>query len=121
MDNLYQEHILDHARNPRNKGVLDNYDIKQDGSNPSCGDTMVLYLRINNNGSISRVLFDGEGCAISQAGASLVSEYIKDMTLEEIKKITPEKVYKLFGVTPNPARQKCALLFLHTLFDAIKK
>lgn len=117
--NIYHEHVLEHARNPKNKKALKAYDIKKDGSNPSCGDELILYIAFDKKGRISDVGFDGEGCAISQAGASVVSEYIKGMTRAEIKKILPEKVYELLGVIPTPARQKCALLFYDTLKESL--
>ncbi|MBI2046062.1 MAG: iron-sulfur cluster assembly scaffold protein [Parcubacteria group bacterium] len=122
MEELYKEHILDHYRNPRNKGALLLFDIKQDGSNPSCGDTLVLYILFDASGRAKEVSFDGSGCAISQAGASLLTEKIKGMTKKELQKITPKDIYMLLGISSiNPAREPCALLAYRALEKGLEQ
>jgi len=117
MDELYKEHILDHYRNPRNKGALRHFDIKQESVNPSCGDTLVLYVLFDDSGRVKESAFEGSGCAISQAGASLLTEKIKGMTREALEKMMPKTVYELFGISIGPAREPCALL----AYNAMKK
>ena len=119
MDELYKEHILDHYRNPRNKGALEKFDIKQDGENPSCGDTLVLYVLFDDNERVAAASFQGNGCAISQAGASLLTEKIKGMTRGELEKISPSDIYELFGVSIGPAREPCALLAYRALKEGL--
>ena len=119
MDELYKEHILDHYRNPRNKGALEKFDIKQDGSNPSCGDTLVLYVLFDNDGKVKNASFEGSGCAISQAGASLFTEKIKEMTCAALEKMSPQDVYALLGIAISPLREPCALLAYHALKEGL--
>ncbi|MBI5005391.1 MAG: SUF system NifU family Fe-S cluster assembly protein [Candidatus Lloydbacteria bacterium] len=115
MDELYKEHILDHYRNPRNKHALAKCDIKQDGSNPSCGDTLVLYVLFDDSGRVKEASFEGSGCAISQAGASLFTEKIKGMTQKELEKMP----YGLLSIPISPARELCALLAYHALKEGL--
>lgn len=119
MDELYKEHILDHYRNPRNKGVLKRFDIKQEGVNPSCGDALVLYVLFDAGGRVKEAAFEGSGCAISQAGASLLTEKIKGMTRGELEKMAPKEIYELFGVSMAPAREPCALLAYYVLKEGL--
>ncbi|MBI5004765.1 MAG: iron-sulfur cluster assembly scaffold protein [Candidatus Lloydbacteria bacterium] len=119
MDELYKEHILDHYRNPRNKGILKRFDIKQEGVNPSCGDALVLYVLFDAGGRVKEAVFEGSGCAISQAGASLLTEKIKGMTRGELEKMTPKEMYELFGISMAPAREPCALLAYHALKEGL--
>lgn len=119
MDELYKEHILDHYRNPRNKGALGKFDIRQEGTNPSCGDALVLYVLFDDSGRVKEAAFEGSGCAISQAGASLLTEKIKGMTRGELEKMMPKAVYELFGVSIGPAREPCALLAYHALQEGL--
>ena len=119
MEDLYKEHILDHYRNPRNKRALDRFDIKQNGVNPSCGDTLVLYILFDNNGQVKDASFEGSGCAISQAAASILTEKINGMTKRELEKMLPSDVYKLLGISISPARELCALLAYHALEEGL--
>lgn len=122
MDELYKEHILEHYRNPQNKGALLSFDIKQDGSNPSCGDSLVLYVLFDDDGRVKDASFEGDGCAISQAGASILTEKIKGMTDGELRKITPKDVYAWIGISSiNPAREPCALLAYNTLEKSMEE
>lgn len=119
MDELYKEHILDHYRNPRNKGALKRFDIRQEGVNPSCGDALVFYVLFDTDRRVKEAAFEGSGCAISQAGASLLTEKIKGMTRGELEKMTPKEIYELFGVSIVPAREPCALLAHHALKEGL--
>lgn len=116
---LYAENILDHYKNPRNKGKLKAPALSKEGANPLCGDQITLYLEIKDN-KIKKITFDGIGCAISQAAASMLTEELTGKTLDEAKKITKEDMLKLLGVEIGPTRLKCALLALSTLQEALK-
>ena len=115
---IYQAHLLDHSRNPRNKGVLEDADVAQKGNNPSCGDTLTLYLRFEGD-VVSGVSFDGVGCAVSQAAASLLTEKIKGMSRADMEKLTDHDMYELLKVEIHGSREKCALLALNTLRGAL--
>ncbi len=121
MDELYLTHILEHAKHPKNQGVLTDYDLKETGTNPSCGDELTLYLKLTDNKTVSEVSFEGEGCAISQAATSLLTEKIKGLNIQEINSLTEEDIVTLLGTEVNPARAKCAHLSLVTLKQALKK
>ncbi len=109
-EELYQQNIIDHYKNPHNKGVLPEFDVQSKSFNPTCGDRIVLYIKLNKAGSTEDVSFDGEGCAISISAASMLTEYIKNKTKEELRLITPGDVYDMLGVQISPARVNCALL-----------
>jgi nitrogen fixation NifU-like protein len=115
---IYQAHLLDHSRNPRNKGVLESADMVQKGNNPSCGDQMTLYVKFDGE-TLSDVRFDGVGCAVSQAGASLLTEKIKGMSRADMEKFTDKDMYDLLKVEIHGSREKCALLALSTLREAM--
>jgi len=114
MDPIYREIILEHWQHPQNHGVIPDADIVVDEVNPLCGDSIHLTLKIEE-GSIKEILFSGEGCAISQASASLFTEEIKNKSLEEAKKMKEQDVLSLLGIELTPARTKCALLVYNTL------
>jgi nitrogen fixation NifU-like protein len=113
-DQFYREYILDHYRNPRNFGRLPNADISHEEDNPLCGDVIGLDFKLED-GRIADVRFHGRGCAISQASASLLTERLKGMTLEEAQRINKEDVLGELGIEISPARLKCALLSLKVL------
>lgn len=119
MDSLYQEHILEHYRHPHNRGLLEDADIKQKGVNASCGDDLILYLKWGADGQLANVSFEGLGCAISQSGASMLTDKIKGMTKEVMRALTEQDMYALYGVAIGPQREKCALLALRTLHEAL--
>lgn len=116
---IYQEHLLSHSRNPRNKGVLPHADVVQRGNNPSCGDQMTLYIQYEGD-VVRDVRFDGSGCAVSQAGASLLTEKIKGMSRVDMEKLSDADMYDLLKVEIHGSREKCALLALQTLREAIR-
>jgi nitrogen fixation NifU-like protein len=114
MEDLYREHILDHYGNPRNQGRLDNPDITCEWDNPVCGDVAKLDLRLKD-GRVSEARFDGSGCVISMASASMFTEKVLGMTVEELKGLQEEDIFKMLGITLGPARANCGLLPLRVL------
>jgi nitrogen fixation protein NifU and related proteins len=118
MDDLYRQYILDHFREPRNYGVLEHADIHAADSNPLCGDRIAIDLAIRD-GRVSEVRFNGRGCAISQASASMLTEKIEGASLEELRALTPDDIFAMLGVEIGPARQRCALLSLRVLHQGI--
>ncbi len=137
LDDLYQEVILDHYRNSRNKAPLPAPDIEYDGFNPFCGDEVVLQLKLSD-GAVQQAGFHGQGCSISQASASMMTDLLKGKTLEEAEALsevfrqmmsgrepTDEELdiigdlEALKGVRKFPVRIKCALLAWATLEDGI--
>jgi nitrogen fixation NifU-like protein len=113
-ESLYREIILDHYRNPRNKGTLEPADYTYEDTNPLCGDEIRIDVRVKD-GKVSEVRFSGRGCAISQASASILTEMIEDMPIEEVKALTKDDLLEELGVPVSPARMKCALLSLKVL------
>ncbi|MDP4012849.1 MAG: SUF system NifU family Fe-S cluster assembly protein [Candidatus Nanoarchaeia archaeon] len=110
---MYKENVLDHFKNPRNFGTL--LDCKKEkGLNPLCGDQIELFVKLNNN-KIEDIKFNGKGCAISQASASLLTEHIKNKDLNEVKQVNEEKIKELLGIPISYMRIKCANLSLKTL------
>jgi nitrogen fixation protein NifU and related proteins len=113
-DQFYREYILDHYKNPRNYGRLDHPDITHEEDNPLCGDVVGMDFQIKD-GVIEDIRFHGRGCAISQASASLLTERLKGIALDEAKKIDKNDVLGELGIQISPARIKCALLPLKVL------
>ena len=118
MDDFYKEYILDHYRNPRNFGHLEHPTAKAEDLNPLCGDTITMELAVDDAGKVSDVKFSGRGCAISQASASMLTESIKGLSLEEVAKLSPDAVLEKVGIGISPTRMKCALLGLKVLKSA---
>jgi nitrogen fixation NifU-like protein len=120
MDNLYRDFILEHYKNPHNQGVLDPHDLHYADSNPTCGDEMAMTLRLDAAGTaIEDVAFEGRGCAISQASASILTDSLRGMTLDDVRAMDPKTVLDDLGVPIGPARLKCALLSYKTLQGAV--
>ena len=115
---LYQDLIMDHYRNPRNAGTLDQPDASFEDLNPLCGDKIRMDLRIRD-GVVEDVKFKGRGCAISQASTSLLTETIKGKRIAEIDCIGKDEVLENLGIAISPARLKCALLGLKVLKQAL--
>ncbi|MEK9151381.1 MAG: Fe-S cluster assembly sulfur transfer protein SufU [Patescibacteria group bacterium] len=111
---LYQDLILDHYRNPRNQGKLTKATHHSEASNPTCGDRLQMDIIVKND-IIEDVRFSGSGCAISQASASLLTEYVKEKPVKEALALAPKDILELLGVALSPARLKCGLLSLETL------
>lgn len=115
MSDLYREQIIDLYEHPLNYGRLDPHDFSYEEDNPLCGDVIRISVRLDDEGRVDGVKWEGEGCAISQASASLLTEEIKGMTLEEVKEFPKETLLDLIGVPLSMARVKCALLSLKVL------
>ena len=138
---LYQEIILDHGKNPRNLGKFNNYNKDAKGHNPLCGDDVHVYLRLNENKKVDDITFEGKGCAISMASASIMTEMVRGKEEIEVKEIITDflkmitekdklnnnilnedektKLMCLSGVKQYPMRVKCATLSWHTLSSAL--
>ena len=139
---LYQEIILDHAKNPRNKGKCEDYNHDAKAHNPLCGDKVHIYLKLDKDQNIEGLSFDGDGCAISLASASILTETLKGKDLSFTKKVTEDflnmlkkktkitlnsltedqvtTITSLSGVQEFPMRIKCATMVWHTLLSAIE-
>lgn len=115
---LYREIILDHYRNPRNRGTLDPHDYSAEDVNPLCGDEVRIDLRVAD-GKVDEIKFSGRGCAVSQASASILTEMVEGMTLEEVKALTKDDLLEEIGIPVSPARLKCALLSLKVLKSGV--
>jgi nitrogen fixation NifU-like protein len=116
MDNsIYREQIIDLYEHPLNRGTLDAPDFSYEDDNPLCGDVVQIAVRLDDQQRIAGVAWTGDGCAISQAAASLLTEEIKGMTLEEVRNFPKERLLELIGVPLSMARVKCALLALKVL------
>ena len=141
LKDLYQEIILDHGKNPRNLGKFDNYNKDAKGNNPLCGDNVHVYLRLNENKKVEDIPFEGHGCAISMASASIMTDMVRGKEEKEVKEIVTDflgmikekdsletnilkddektKLMSLSGVKQYPMRVKCATLSWHTLTSAL--
>ncbi len=111
---FYHEAILDHYKNPRHWGALPNPDIDHEESNPLCGDHLRLTMKVED-GKIADIGWEGAGCAISQAAASMLGEILVGKTLEEAQAISKEDILDLLGIELGPVRLKCALLSLKVM------
>jgi nitrogen fixation NifU-like protein len=107
---MYRQQILDHYRNPRNYGELEDATFSHVGENTSCGDEIEVFVALDEADRVEAVTFTGDGCAISQAAASLLSEEVKGMTVEELYELDRDDVLDLLGVEVTPMRIKCAVL-----------
>ena len=141
LKDLYQEIILDHGKNPRNLRKFDNYNKDAKGNNPLCGDNVHVYLRLNENKKVEDIAFEGHGCAISMASASIMTDMVRGKEEKEVKEIVTDflgmikekesletnilkddektKLMSLSGVKQYPMRVKCATLSWHTLTSAL--
>jgi nitrogen fixation NifU-like protein len=115
MEDLYRERILDHYQNPRNYGSLEAPDISYEDDNPMCGDVIRIDIKLDQQNRISQVGFSGEGCAISMASASMLTEETLGKTLDQVKQLGKADVLQMLGVQLGPVRLKCALLSLKVL------
>lgn len=120
MSTLYREQLMEHYKNPSNKGTLNDSSVDVNMSNPFCGDVVDLKLKIEDE-KIVDVSFDGPACAVSVASSSLVTDWIKDKTLEEAKELEKDEVLEMLGVELTTSRVKCATLILEALKEAVDK
>ena len=112
MDDLYREYILEHYRNPQNYGTMTDATFEAEGQNPLCGDELHVQVAVDDADRITQVRFTGQGCALSQAAMSILSDEIIGKTLEEVARMGREDVVELLGIELTPVRLKCALLGL---------
>ncbi len=118
MDDLYRDFILEHYKRPRNFGELEPHDLEAFDHNPLCGDEMGVHIRVDA-GRIADLRFHGHGCAISQAAASIASEELMGMSLEEVSELDADWVLELLGIPISATRRKCALLNLKVVRGAV--
>ena len=115
----YIDHILDHFQNPRNKHRMEDASVQLGGGNPGCGDLITVYLRIDPDGKVSEASFEGEGCTISQAGGSIITELVEGLTLDEIKLLGKDTMVEEMGDDVVKSRVRCATLALGTVQAAV--
>ncbi|HTW13422.1 MAG TPA: SUF system NifU family Fe-S cluster assembly protein [Solirubrobacteraceae bacterium] len=111
-DQLYREYILEHYKHPHNHGSLEHADMQAHDLNPLCGDELSFQIALDSEGKVAEVAFDGHGCAISQASASMLSDEIKGKTGEELLALDRQAVLDLLGIEISATRMKCAMLSL---------
>ncbi|WP_435128137.1 iron-sulfur cluster assembly scaffold protein [Halobaculum sp. D14] len=118
---MYRQQILDHYKNPRNYGEMDDPTFSHVGENPSCGDTIQVDVKLaDDDETIERVTFSGDGCAISQASASMLSQRLQGMTIDELEAMDTDDVTEMLGVDISPMRIKCAVLARQVAQDGAK-
>ncbi len=122
MEDLYREVILDHYKNPRGHGVIEDADAQAEGLNPLCGDEVAIYVAFGEDGeTIDEVKFSGRGCAISQAATSMLMEMVEGRTATEIGELSKDELLDEIGIPLTPIRLKCALLGLGVLKVALHR
>ena len=115
----YIDHLLDHFQHPRHKHRMEDADVQLGGGNPGCGDLITMYLKVGEGDRIEEVSFEGEGCTISQAGGSIISEMATGMTLDEVKGLGLPEIREEMGDDIVKSRVRCATLALGTLQAAV--
>ena len=122
MEQMYREVILDHYKNPRGHGALEDADVHAEGQNPLCGDEVTIYVRFAGDGeTIDDVGFEGRGCAISQAATSMLTELVKGRTASEVASLPKDELLEEIGIPLTPIRLKCAILGLGVLKVALHR
>ena len=118
MEELYREQILEHYKRPHNFGPLEDFDLEFEDSNPFCGDEQHMRIKLDEDGKVSEVRFEGSGCAISTAATSLLSDELAGKTREELVRLDKDFVLELLGIDISATRMKCALLGLKVVKGA---
>lgn len=116
---IYEEHVLDHYEDPYNRGECKQATHCEEGNNPLCGDKVRIELELDDAGKVRQAWFNGEGCVISQASASMLMERIEGMTVDQLKQFSAPEMLELFGPRLTPNRQKCCLLSWRVVQSAI--
>lgn len=119
-DELYKEQILHLYRNPLNKKTLTDFDVRHREFNPLCGDDIEIMIKFDTAGKIANIGHAGQGCVISQAAVSLITEEVKNKTRDEITTIPDDKMMEMLGIPISPTRMKCATLGLIAIRQTIK-
>ncbi len=118
MEELYREQILEHYKRPHNFGVIEDPDLEFEDSNPFCGDEQHVTIRLDDDDRVAEVRFDGQGCAISTAATSMLTDELVGLTRDELVTLPKEKVLELLGIEISATRMKCALLGLKVVKGA---
>ena len=118
MDELYRDQILEHYKRPHNFGRLEDYDLDHEDTNPLCGDEQHVFIKLDDYGRVSEVSFEGQGCAISTAATSLLTDELQGKTREELLRIPKEEVLELLGIEISATRMKCAMLGIKVVKSA---
>ena len=119
-DQIYRQELLDIIRDPSNRGEISKPDLEARAVNPLCGDEVKLQIKLKSGEIIEKAVFSGNGCAISQASASLLVESIQGKKLSNVNKLRGNDILELIGINPSPSRIGCALLSLEVLMEAIR-
>jgi nitrogen fixation NifU-like protein len=118
-DELYRDYILEHYKTPHHFGSLEQHDLEAHDVNPLCGDELKVQLAVDENGVITDIAFEGTGCAISQASASIASDEYIGMKVDEVTKLDHAWIQDLLGIEISPTRKKCAQLNLKVMRGAV--
>jgi nitrogen fixation NifU-like protein len=118
-DELYRDYILEHYKSPHHFGTLEKHDLQAHDVNPLCGDELQVQLAVDENGVITDIAFEGTGCAISQASASIASDEYIGMKVDEVTKLNHAWIQDLLGIEISPTRKKCAQLNLKVMRGAV--
>lgn len=118
-DELYRDYILEHYKSPHHFGTLEQHDLQAHDVNPLCGDELQVQLAVDENGVITDIAFEGTGCAISQASASIASDEYIGMKVDDVTKLDHAWIQDLLGIEISPTRKKCAQLNLKVMRGAV--
>jgi nitrogen fixation protein NifU and related proteins len=118
---LYMQELMDNYHNPKNFGKIKNSNFVINKKNSTCGDSFDLYIQLDNNGFIEDIKFNGEGCAISTASFSLLTQKIKGLNIDDVKKINEDDLKKMIGIPISYSRLNCAMLSYNALKEFVNK